>query len=148
MIGLSITAAILLIGPITGGSVNPARTFAPYFVATVFGASVPWSQLVVYVLGPVIGALLAAVSYDFIARPGDSDDTTPRSVAKRAAKAAPPARATPQAPRWPTSTPRCAADGPHARRRAGMLLRECAGPSVRLRLRAGTATRPCWSVST
>ncbi len=37
MIWLSIIAAILLTGPITGGSVNPARTFGPYFVATLVG---------------------------------------------------------------------------------------------------------------
>ena len=29
MIGLSVAAAILLIGPLTGGSLNPARTFGP-----------------------------------------------------------------------------------------------------------------------
>jgi len=30
IIGLAVTAEILLIGPVTGGSVNPARTFGPY----------------------------------------------------------------------------------------------------------------------
>ena len=33
MIGLSVAAAILLIGPLTGGSLNPARTFGPLVVA-------------------------------------------------------------------------------------------------------------------
>ncbi len=47
----------------------------PYLVSTLFGGAVPWSQLVVYVVGPVLGALLAAAAYDVIARPGDSDDT-------------------------------------------------------------------------
>jgi len=29
IIGLSVACAILLVGPLTGGSLNPARTFGP-----------------------------------------------------------------------------------------------------------------------
>jgi glycerol uptake facilitator protein len=69
MIGLAVAAEILLIGPATGGSVNPARTFGPYVVSAMLGASVPWSQLWLYIIGPLIGGVVAAVSYDALTRP-------------------------------------------------------------------------------
>jgi glycerol uptake facilitator protein len=68
MIGLAVAAAILLIGPQTGGSLNPARTFGPYLAATLFGGDIPWSDLGVYVIGPLVGAVAAVLAYDFIAQ--------------------------------------------------------------------------------
>lgn len=67
MIGLSVAAAILLIGPQTGGSLNPARTFGPYVGLAIFGGDVPWSDLWVYVVGPVAGAVAAVLLYDYVA---------------------------------------------------------------------------------
>jgi glycerol uptake facilitator protein len=69
IIGLSVTTDILLIGSVTGGSMNPARTFGPYLTNTLFGGSTPWSQFIVYVIGPLAGGVLAAVAYIAIARP-------------------------------------------------------------------------------
>jgi glycerol uptake facilitator protein len=69
IIGLAVTTDILLIGPVTGASMNPARTFGPYLTNTLFGGSTPWPELGVYVIGPLIGGALAAVAYDLIARP-------------------------------------------------------------------------------
>lgn len=69
MIGLSVAGAIFLIGPLTGGSLNPARTFGPYLTNTLFGGSTPWAQFGVYIIGPIIGAVLAVVVYDLVARP-------------------------------------------------------------------------------
>ena len=69
IIGLAVTTDILLIGPVTGASMNPARTFGPYLTNTLFGGSTPWAELGVYVIGPLIGGVLAAVAYDLIARP-------------------------------------------------------------------------------
>ena len=68
MIGLAVALEILLIGPLTGGSVNPARTFGPYLTLTVFGGSVPWSQFGVYVAGPLVGGVVAVLVYDFVAQ--------------------------------------------------------------------------------
>ena len=45
-------------GPITGGSLNPARTLGPMIVAGQFSA------LWVYIVGPIVGAVLAALAYD------------------------------------------------------------------------------------
>jgi glycerol uptake facilitator protein len=77
MIGLSVAAAILLIGPLTGGSLNPARTFGPLVVGAVGGGDAFWSDLPAYIIGPVIGAVLAAVAYDAVARPREFDEDEP-----------------------------------------------------------------------
>jgi glycerol uptake facilitator protein len=68
-IGLAVTAEILLIGPVTGGSVNPARTFGPYLVTTLIGGPVPWAEFPVYVIGPVLGGIVAAGVYVAVGRP-------------------------------------------------------------------------------
>ncbi|SEK58287.1 MIP/aquaporin family protein [Nonomuraea pusilla] len=69
MIGLAVAGEIFVLGPLTNGSVNPARTFGPYLANALFGGSTPWAQLGVYIAGPVIGAVVAVVVYDFVARP-------------------------------------------------------------------------------
>lgn len=69
MIGLAVACAILLIGPLTGGSLNPARTFGPHLVATVFGTAVSWAEFVLYCVGPLLGGAVAAVGYDLVAAP-------------------------------------------------------------------------------
>jgi glycerol uptake facilitator protein len=70
LIGLAVGAEIMVIGPFTGGSVNPARTFGPYLVNQIFGGSTPWSEYWVYVVGPIVGGVAAAVCYELLARPG------------------------------------------------------------------------------
>jgi glycerol uptake facilitator protein len=52
---------------VTGGSLNSARTFGPYLALTVFGGTISWSQFPLYVVGPIVGAIAAALSYDLIA---------------------------------------------------------------------------------
>jgi glycerol uptake facilitator protein len=42
MIGLAVAAAILFIGPVTGGSLNPARTIGPLVVSTIGGGDTFW----------------------------------------------------------------------------------------------------------
>ncbi|QCU76902.1 aquaporin family protein [Citricoccus sp. SGAir0253] len=79
IIGLSVASAILVIGPLTGGSLNPARTFGPYLAQSLFGGAVDWSQFAVYVIGPLVGACAAAVAYDLIARPRDLAEAEPRA---------------------------------------------------------------------
>lgn len=57
-IGLTITADILAIGPLTGGSMNPARSFGPAVVSRAFeGQTAYW-------IGPVLGAVAAALLYE------------------------------------------------------------------------------------
>jgi MIP family channel proteins len=57
-IGLTVTADILAIGPLTGGSMNPARSFGPAVASGVFEAQG------VFWIGPIIGAIVAALVYD------------------------------------------------------------------------------------
>jgi MIP family channel proteins len=57
-IGFTIAAGILAIGPFTGGSFNPARSFGPAVVSGIFeGQAAYW-------IGPIVGAVAAAVIYD------------------------------------------------------------------------------------
>lgn len=77
IIGLSVTSLVVVFGPLTGAAVNPARAFGPDASAALFGGSVAWSQLPAYVIGSVVGGVLAALSYDLIARPRDAESAEP-----------------------------------------------------------------------
>lgn len=66
IVGLAQTVAVLFGYYFTGGAANPARWFGPaLWEATVQGAVRPnWlAEAVVYIGGPVLGALVAAVLY-------------------------------------------------------------------------------------
>ena len=62
-IGLTLSAAILAIGPLTGASLNPARSFGPAVASGVFEAQV------IYWIGPILGGLAAALLYDLLFLP-------------------------------------------------------------------------------
>jgi MIP family channel proteins len=59
-IGLVITMDILVAAPLTGASMNPARTFGP---AVLSGF---WENHLVYWVGPPLGGLVAAVVYQYL----------------------------------------------------------------------------------
>ena len=59
-IGATVGMDVLIGGPITGGSMNPARSFGPALVAGDL------SSYWIYLLAPPIGALLGALAYQFI----------------------------------------------------------------------------------
>jgi MIP family channel proteins len=64
-IGLTVAADILAIGPLTGGSMNPARSFGPAVVMQSFeGQAAYW-------IGPILGAIAAALIYDKLLLPHD-----------------------------------------------------------------------------
>lgn len=70
--GLTIPAAlgsvVLLIEPLTGASLNPARAFGPDILVIFFGTQVKWLDYVVaYTLGPILGALAAVAVYGAVA---------------------------------------------------------------------------------
>lgn len=68
IIGLTVAGMITTLGNITGSSLNPARTFGPYLMDSVLGGANLWIFLPVYIIGPVLGAVIAALFYDRIAR--------------------------------------------------------------------------------
>ncbi|MBA0587240.1 hypothetical protein Gorai_000372 [Gossypium raimondii] len=57
VIGMSIALAVLITGPISGGSLNPARSLGPAIVSRNF------DRIWIYLTAPVIGALLGALMY-------------------------------------------------------------------------------------
>jgi glycerol uptake facilitator protein len=59
-IGGSLGLAVLIFGPATGGSFNPARWFGPALVSGT------WSDGWLYVIGPVLGAAAATATYLFV----------------------------------------------------------------------------------
>jgi MIP family channel proteins len=61
-IGLTVVVDVLIGGPLTGGSMNPARTLGPALFGGAGALSVYW----VYVVGPVLGAISAALLYEAI----------------------------------------------------------------------------------
>ena len=62
VIGGTLGLGVMIMAPLTGAGFNPARSFGPAVVAHAFAPNAgKW--LLFYVLGPVVGAVLAAVSY-------------------------------------------------------------------------------------
>jgi MIP family channel proteins len=59
-IGATIALDALFGGPLTGASMNPARSFAPALVSD------QWGDFWVYLAGPLIGAPLGAFAYQFV----------------------------------------------------------------------------------
>jgi glycerol uptake facilitator protein len=70
IIGGVVVAIIMIVGPITGASLNPARAFGPELVSAIGGGATHWNQLVpVYIVPGLVGGGLAAGLYDFLATP-------------------------------------------------------------------------------
>ncbi|MBR5111427.1 MAG: aquaporin [Clostridia bacterium] len=63
VIGLTLVVVHILGIGLTGTSVNPARSFGPALVAMFSGNAAPIADLWVFIVGPLVGAALAAVTY-------------------------------------------------------------------------------------
>jgi MIP family channel proteins len=66
-IGLTFAFAVMVFGPLTGGSFNPARWFGTALIGEEFGDVWP------YVVGPLLGALAAAGFYRFVIEAGEPE---------------------------------------------------------------------------
>ena len=66
VIGFTLTLVHILGIGLTGTSVNPARSFGPALVAAFSGNSDPIKALWVFIVGPFVGAAIAAVVYKFL----------------------------------------------------------------------------------
>ena len=71
VIGFIVYGIIILVGPITGAALNPARQIGPVVLETIIGfgqSSDRIAQLWVYIAGPIAGGLVGAGLYQFIGR--------------------------------------------------------------------------------
>jgi glycerol uptake facilitator protein len=72
-IGLVVFAAIIPVAPTTGASINPARTIGPMFIQQLWGGTVHWTQLPVYLCAELLAGACAALAFTAISRtPADS----------------------------------------------------------------------------
>jgi MIP family channel proteins len=84
-IGTTLGFIVMVGGPLSGGSFNPARWFGPALVGNEWGGVWP------YLVGPIVGSLLAAVVFRFVLEPGGPPPTeSPEPIKAAARKPEPP----------------------------------------------------------
>ena len=81
-VGLTLAFLVMVIGPLTGAALNPARWFGPALIGEEFGDVWP------YLGGELLGAMLAAGFFAFVILPGEKEPGGPETAAERR----PPAR--------------------------------------------------------
>ena len=69
VIGFTLVLVHILGIGLTGTSVNPARSFGPALIAVFSGNSTPIADLWVFIVGPFVGAILAAFLYKYLETP-------------------------------------------------------------------------------
>jgi MIP family channel proteins len=74
-IGLTVAVCGLTAGPLTGSSLNPARSFGP----AVFAGGQALSTVWLYWVGPILGAVAGAFLYEFLRSPKRATLTAPSS---------------------------------------------------------------------
>ncbi|XP_047173704.1 probable aquaporin NIP-type [Vigna umbellata] len=60
VVGMTVTVDVFIAGPVSGASMNPARSLGPALVMNVYTGF--W----IYIVGPFVGAILGATCYNFI----------------------------------------------------------------------------------
>ena len=70
-IGATLGLGVMVIGPLTGGSLNPARWFGPALVGNEFGDVWP------YLVGPAVAAILAAAVFRFVLEAAEAKEPAP-----------------------------------------------------------------------
>ncbi len=77
-IGLVLTFDILVGGTQTGGAMNPARAFGPALASGI------WGPQLIYWIGPLIGALVASMIYEYLlAEPAEKKAEGEKKESKR-----------------------------------------------------------------
>ena len=64
VIGASLGLAVMMFGPLTGAGFNPARSLGPALVSSHWANG--GSFVVIYILGPIVGGILASVGYSVL----------------------------------------------------------------------------------
>lgn len=81
-IGMTVVFDVLIGGPPTGGSMNPARSLGP----AIFAGGAALSHYWIYVAGPVLGAVIAARLYEMIRGGEDYAQGAPNDLYEALAK--------------------------------------------------------------
>jgi glycerol uptake facilitator len=76
-IGTTLGFIVMVGGPLSGGSFNPARWFGPALVGNNWGGVWP------YLVGPLVGSILAAAVYLFVLEAGAPAPTEPAKPVRR-----------------------------------------------------------------
>ena len=93
-IGLTITIMINVIGPLTDAGLNPARDMMPRIWACIVGwgniafGSNAFETCIVYIVGPLVGGVVAALVYNFLLRPLHKNNSDAENDAYLAAEEA------------------------------------------------------------
>jgi glycerol uptake facilitator protein len=87
-IGFVVFAAIIPVAPTTGASINPARTFGPMLVQQVWGGTVHWTQLPVYLAAEFLAGAAAGLAFVAVSRT-PADRPVPDTVADTVADLVP-----------------------------------------------------------
>ena len=66
VIGLTLVLVHILGIGLTGTSVNPARSIGPAIIAAFAGNTAPITSLWIFIVGPLLGAALAAIAYKYL----------------------------------------------------------------------------------
>ncbi len=75
-IGTTLAFAVMVGGPLSGGAYNPARWFGPALVSNEWGGVWP------YLIGPIVGSLLAALVFRFVIEAGGPSPAEPPEKVK------------------------------------------------------------------
>lgn len=90
IVGCVVGALVMAIGPLTGASLNPARSLGPALASGI------WEAHLVYWIGPVLGAVGGTLLWDLaLAAPSHSPAPAPRATAPRPGTSSDSARHTP-----------------------------------------------------
>lgn len=82
-IGTTLGFIVMVGGPLTGGSFNPARWFGPALIGDALT-----SEWWLYIAGPIVGSLLAAAVFKFVLEAGGPAPTEPPERVKGSPAAA------------------------------------------------------------
>ena len=87
-IGLTVAALISVLAPLTQACFNPARDFGPRLLAYFAGwgqiawpLGTNWDWLTIYILAPIVGAVLGAGLYERLVRPAFVSRSSTESIA-------------------------------------------------------------------
>jgi MIP family channel proteins len=82
-IGLTFAFCVFIFGPLTGGCFNPARWFGPALVSNEWGGVWP------YVVGPLLGALIAVALFKFVISAGRAEEGLEKATGPSTSSARP-----------------------------------------------------------